>query len=893
MPRLPFPRSARRRRWVTRTAAGIAIGAVVATGSIALEPPQPAQADWQGGFQEWLGGLNSSLGTAGQLFSVETGPFNIAMSLAGPLISAIFGTGGGPGIEDVLDKLQELDDIENKLDVMQNELVEIHENVLDVDLKVVMGTCTLQTVTLPDYIADLKTAQDTYSQVLTEIEEARKNGASETPDLKHAINAFIRETMGGADQVDVVSSSMAHKIRSVHEHLVSTGGRAGAIESCGAAYYEEWKLHQTSAASRGATTEADRGVWLDDRQYYEPLQEVVRYWQTAEAQGMFLLQQASLMQAALEYTQADKLTLAPEDAASVCREAIEKKAGNARFVCNSALNFSNTVHDMIVDEWKQVGLPISNDQVVMSLGTDITGVTNGTAAMDSLVWARKPSTFPAPWVKGSWNDTVTPVTVDGIPGFAPATSPQWNTLQSAYVTSHTTVIPVVQTPVQKLTRAGTSTSTWDIAGVKPFAPFDLLTLMRENTIPASDAHAFDTTGVDLVWIPNETATRDISAWWTTTEDHKRFGFTDKLTFAPSAETGFYTRYADFYWMTDTGLSVKCMVAPVDGLLCGDETIASWFIARQKADWSNPTKVFTVTPSSSVLGDFQSSSTRAVRCESWRASAMVYPTGCEYQLDGGVSKAPAWLAPLTLKNGTSYDVPSGQQTLWPVAALPTSCPKTSWGVPTRCGSSMDAWLKANIPNPKTPGPLPAAALTISPTPGGAQCPVPAWAPNTSESGIAVETGDVTWTAWAPDGTGTGITLPVGREVSLTTELAQKAGWWTEELGATIPDFWVRCSLEARYTDLATVSTMTSAIRRAHYTGLYYELIAAGAGEPDAGTPDPGSPAGPGDPGSAATAGADTLAATGSPAATWLSLAGVVLLAGVALALTARLRRRPRA
>lgn len=887
MSRQPTIRSSRFRRLMARTAAGVAIGAVVATGSIALEPPEPAQAAWQGDLQEWLGGLNASLGTAGELFSVETGPFNIAMSLAGPLISAIFGTGGGPGIEDVLDKLQELDDIENKLDVMQSELVEINKNVIDVKIDVVMGTCTLQTDALPDLITHLKTSQDDYSEVLAEIEAVRSGKTDHQADLQDAITAFVDSTMGSPTQFDTVSSTMGQSIRNAHEHLVTTNGRIGAIQSCGSAYYQQWQVAQTSAAARAGTTESDRGIWLDDRQYYEPLQQMVRYWQTAEAQGMFLLQQASLMQAALQYTQADHLTLAPENAASVCREAIEKKAGHARFVCTSALNFSNSVHDMIVDEWKQVGLPISNDQVVMSLGTDVTGVADGGARTDSLVWARTPNTFAAPWVKGTWDDKVAPVTVDGVAGFAPATSAQWSTLQSQYVTSHTSVKPFVQSPVQQL--GGSADATWGTAGVASFAPFDLLTLMRESRIPGSDAHGFDTTGVDMVWIPNETATRDMPNWRFVSTDHgKAFGSADKLTFAPSAATGWRDDNADFYWETDTGMSVKCMVAPVDGLLCGGETIASWFIARQKADWSRNGATFTVTPSSGVLDRFAATTTRSVRCQSWRSAPSIYPTGCEWQLDGGLTEVPAWLAPFDLKDGQSYIGRPTQQTLWPVAALPAECGKTNWGAPTRCGASMDAWLKANIPNPKVPGPQPANTYTITPGAGSGTCTAPAWAANASEAGVPVETSDVTWVAWAANGTSVTMTSPLGREISLTVDLAQKAGWWTEEEGATVSTFFVRCSVDARYSDLATVTTVTSAVGTARYGTLYYDLVT----RVDDPSPDPASPSAAGG-GSATTAdGRVTLAATGGTLAGWPAFAAVMMLAGAALALAARGRSRSR-
>ncbi|GAA2250191.1 hypothetical protein N1031_19920 [Herbiconiux moechotypicola] len=905
MPRLPFRRAPRIRRSLagvgTRIVAGVAIAAVVVGGAVVLDAPEPAQA--KGDLPRWADTLNNTVGTATELFGGKAiaKDFDLAMNLFGPIISSLFGDShSGPGIQDVLDKLEELDDIENKLDVMQSELVDIKQSILDVDLSVLQGTCVTQTVTLPDYLTDLKTAQRAYEEVLHELAEARTD-STRAIDLTRAINSFIVATMGSADHVDASTSIMAQRIGNVHEHLVTSGGRPGAIQSCGTAYFEQWKLQQTSAAARGATTETQRGIWLDDRQYYEPLQQMVQFWQTAEAHGLFFLQQASLMQAAIQYTVADGRALAPSESASVCKSAIDNRAGNARFVCTTSLTFANTFHVMLVEEWKQVGLPISNDNVVMSLGTDLTGVTDNGAATTSLVWARKPGNVSAPWVQSTWNAAASAVSYDGLSGFLPANSAQFGALQSQYVTSHTNVIPFVQTPVQKLD--GSTDATWRTAGVKPFAPFDLLTLMRENVAPGETTGAFDTTGVDMVWLPNETATRYIRAWWYNV-DRKLYGATGNLAFAPSMATGWQDKNADYHWFTENGISVRCMVAPVDGLLCGEETIASWFIARQSADWSNQGGVMKVRPSSPVLGDFEGNANKNVRCERWREASMIYPTGCEWTFDRGVTKAPQWLAAWTLKDGTTIDAPSAAHTLWPVTAVPAECGKTSWGVPTRCGASMDAWLKANIPNPAAPGPQPTAAPVVTPWvfgPSSGICSLPTWAPNSAEEGVAITTSDVTWTGWVPGRGGITATAPQ-TTVFEPSQIALDLGLWAPDGGIPEPlvtEVYLTCSMDAKYADLATVSTVTSAVTTARYNGMTFDLVRVGAEEPAEPAPSPmpspsqpsPAPAPTGTEPTDAAGGPSTLAATGiGSVSTGLWAAGAVVLAGLVLALVAALRSR---
>jgi LPXTG-motif cell wall-anchored protein len=202
--------------------------------------------------------------------------------------------------------------------------------------------------------------------------------------------------------------------------------------------------------------------------------------------------------------------------------------------------------------------------------------------------------------------------------------------------------------------------------------------------------------------------------------------------------------------------------------------------------------------------------------------------------------------------------------------------------------MDAWLKATIPNPKTPGPQPAAALAITASADGAACTAPAWTPNPTETDVPVQSSDVTWSAWLADGLAFSVTSKQGDVLSLTRQVAQAAGWWTEDKGADskAKSFSLRCSLDAKFADLATVSTVTSTVGVARYADGKYTLGAAageGAGDPDAGTPAaPPAPA-------AGAPGSGALAATGAQPVGWIALAALVLVAGGALTVLARRRR----
>ena len=104
---------------LSRAVAAVAVTAVIAGGAVVIEQPQPAQAaSWSGAgtATTWISGMNSALGNVGKLLGREFTGASLFLDILGPTISSIFGGDTGPGIQDVLDRLQQLDDIERKLD---------------------------------------------------------------------------------------------------------------------------------------------------------------------------------------------------------------------------------------------------------------------------------------------------------------------------------------------------------------------------------------------------------------------------------------------------------------------------------------------------------------------------------------------------------------------------------------------------------------------------------------------------------------------------------------------------------------------------------------------------------------------------------------------------------
>ncbi len=389
----------RHRRTIRLRTTAVAVTAVIAGGAVVVEQPRPAQAaSWSsaGTATTWISGMNSALGNVGKLLGREFTGASLFLDILGPTISTIFGGDTGPGIQDVLDRLQQLDDIERKLDQLQVQLADVKQNVLELEDTVVLGQCVTQSSDLPHFITSVETSQAMYTQVIEKLQRVQDNRLTNTTRLQGYMDDFVDVTLGTnpkRDVVNVETSPMAHDIREAHQYMVTHGSTPGVIQTCGRAHLTDWKLNAAGAAARQSAGQNDVGVWLDDRQYYAPVQDIVTYWQTVQAQGMYLLQQASLMQASKLYTTKDHGSVPADAAGSVCALAAQSAPdGQAATVCESALTF----YAGIVAEWTEVGLPISNDDVVMSLGTDITGVTNAGVTMDSPCGPGSPAASPSP-----------------------------------------------------------------------------------------------------------------------------------------------------------------------------------------------------------------------------------------------------------------------------------------------------------------------------------------------------------------------------------------------------------------------------------------------------------------------------------------------------------------
>jgi hypothetical protein len=781
------------------------IGAVVATGAVVapVVVAPPAQATvWTNYVDTWSKAFNTTLSVAakvkkwestfGAAFLSGTG----ALAFAAPLLTLLFQPDTGPSLSDVMDKLG---DIENELASMNQTLQQIESEVRQTDVDTLMGTCRVETSALTDLLTRVETAQSEYDDMSSKL--AHIDDVGDVQDLQIRTNSFIRTVFGSANlgQTYLDSTDMGQAIDKAHNLLISTGGSQGVIQSCGDAYLAQYKSAAIDAASAKTSDAASSTQWLDDRTYYEPEQELVMFWQTVSAQGLYLLQQASYLQAVVGYQQAGG-TLTPDQATQACTSVA--KGSGAYALCDSISTFTNGYYTKVAQEWQQAGVPYTDDSVVLSMGTDITGLgAPDGSAIPSTLWARDPNSVAL--VAGS---TTTPYA--GYNGWSSASSAQWKGLAYGYIVSHPQQAP---TPVPPLQTYPKGASPFVPPGVAPFAPFDLLATMGKATQADGKTPQFSQTDRPF-WIPGESATLDLKYG---TDGLVPTGVTGGFAFPPSVSTpgtsadvtGAGRQFRAGY--AGSALTVNCMVLPVDGVLCGDQTVGSWWVARERTKYDvvsaniftgNYTAAasWTVTPSSPLVRPLTLAG-RNAGC--WNQAVCLIPPNT------AGSVRPSWVQwfPSDVVSTTDAWSQSTGQQAWPALAVPTGtgC-RTTWNVPSVCGPAMSTWVTANVPDLTVPLPSPTSApAVVLSGDGSAVCEPPGWDSLTGSHGGALTYGNVTWSAVAEDGTSVAVDKPWDAPVSVADDILPLTK------GKTTPSsLSLACTVSAHFAGEANVVTAPS-------------------------------------------------------------------------------------
>lgn len=931
-----WPRRARGLVAMTTTALLVGL-AVVGSGptlpaAVAADATTGARSDHSGiggtDPRTWTSSLSSTLGIASNVFGFDKSAVWLlggsALAVAGPLLAAALGS-GGPGVSDVLD---ELDGVEHQLSVMQQSVDKVQSEVESTNVNTLMGTCTAQTARLQSLRGVVETSETLYSRFVAQT--TRVTDDASAARMKESAENFIRVALGSVGQSDVAGTELGRAITQAHLELSSSGGGSGIIDTCGKAYLEEWWSKNASDSARESMDATAVGAWADDRAYYERLQAMVVYWQTVMGQGAYLLQQASLLQVAL-YSAGDlPAGTTAMDAAAPCYLAGKsKKAVKALTLCESGAAYMSDLSSKIAREWRQVGVPYSDDRTMLALGTSVTRVPRADgSATPSTMWVRDPGTYPGgtsgPWTQG----TLASSTFAGWTTWKPASARQWTDLTQGYTRSHSDksksapkVAPrqfweVQQSPFSsdmwnqfEYTRTALTPNAPDpstMGGTAEFAPVDVLG--RMTAVPDHTGTPAFASGAasGLVWMPNE-QTRPWFFWDSQLFDssHVYDGLTAATGEVVTGRAGAKFTPAN---QRDKGLALRCFVAPGDGVVCND-TVAPWWVARQKAEYrvvssSSWTRNWTAGLSLDVVPMW--AGLDSFRADGVNRDCHGFQTTCGVPFNGAIHM-PAWMQPFESEALGRQETPSTVGTLWPALDVPTGAGcTTGWGVPTRCAAAFDDWVSSTLPRANGSAPQPTSDAWVSmPDAGRMACNDPSWRSGTSSAGASLTHRDTRWSAVAPDGSSAELFAPSGAAVNVA-DLVSRGGW-----SSTPARLSLLCTVTAAYADAeGTISTVLSAPATAARAGDSWTLVdgQGGGGDPEpSASPSPSpslNPATPSTVSPSATPSATPIAAGSSPRASedlastgretsvlLPAVAGALLALGLIALLWVRRRRGP--
>jgi hypothetical protein len=709
----------RTRRRIAAGAAGVAMMAAGLTLLPVTAPPsQAVSTSTLGMFDQSVGNVVRILGKLvqteknGKWVKWETNPWFVApaslLVLGAPLFNQVV-KDKDPNA-DALDKVTNL---VTKVKAMQTELSQMQQSLDAVTVTLttahansMLGACHAQTAQLNDYLTALQTGNDMYAEIVDQLQHLRT--PADVAVLKEYTDQFVKDQLGTAVLVD--GAPMAKAVDRVHIALMNSAGAQGMIQICGKAYLADWKARNLAAAPKMSA--GSPGLWMDDRAYYKPLQDLVEFWETAQAQGVYLLQQAVLIKAGL--LGAGKIPAPTDGPAQVCDKQHADAVTDVGLLCSSAAEYTKRFYGNLVTELRTVGAPYSDDKVVLQTGTKITGLRGaGDVDIPTTIWARDPAATKLSWATSPQLPGLSTKggSYDGLDDWVPADDEQWLGLTAGYRQSHPsdTTNPA---PLQRdengdaAPGARVGGKQGSAADVATFGPVDVLRKMTGLTSPVPDRNgvagvkAFGAGTSGAYWIPGtsvpvklENANGGGSG---ATSPSTGLGFPNS-SHVSDAKSSVAASFAD------NGFEVRCMVLAADGVLCDDTTISSWWMSRQHSSYVSTyaphlgglvnwdvDATWTVTPTTPGAGVLSASGTRT-GCK-WSGACTVYVQQ--------VKNLPGWLNDYTNRLGTTWKATPMKASVWPTTRLPAFCETqmtTTWGVPTRCGDALTQYLADTLPS----------------------------------------------------------------------------------------------------------------------------------------------------------------------------------------------------
>lgn len=421
-----------RRRRAGRIATAImslALVASTAVGAVATTPA-PAGAASVGDF---IAGASRVFGDGSKIFEGKGYkahiPYAYGLALASDFLT-LFGVGreepSGPSIQDVLNKLdtmsQQLDAIQTQLNAIQTQLGALGAAIAQ---EIHAATCTTQHGLQNPAVASVTLLARDYQGLLQD--EAHLADATHPAEavatLDRSFSEFTNNVLGPGDSLLISSWPMAQRISEIHTALMGSGpDQDGLIRTCGRVALEQWQ---------GTLKANPKAGWVDDRSYYQGIDDEVRWYQSYQVQALGYIEEAGYYRAAQLYAReypSEKLS--PSQPGAVCRLALDKHPDGATAkLCRSIATELESARKDLAAEWQLAGVPYSNDQVVLSIPSFARGSSGDVRAT---LWIREPSTLPDGRGYSTFGDPPSALSsYGGYRGWRIATTDDWAQLYGA------------------------------------------------------------------------------------------------------------------------------------------------------------------------------------------------------------------------------------------------------------------------------------------------------------------------------------------------------------------------------------------------------------------------------------------------------------------------------
>ena len=354
-------------------------------------------------------------------------PAAYGLALAADFLTILgVGKASGPSIQDVLNKLdamsEQLDAIQSQLNDIERQLNTLGAAIAQQFQEIHAATCTAQQGLQSPAVSAVSLLERDYQSLIREeaaVPDAR-DPKEAVATLEQRFSEFATNVLGPGNSLLVSSWPTAQRINEIHTTLMGSGpDQNGLIRTCGRVSYDQWQAMRSADPKVG---------WLDDRGYYQAVDDVVRWYQSYEVQALGYIEEAGYLRAAQLYARDyPNEQLDVDQRSAICTLASERHPDSvtARF-CQTVAEELHAVRQDVGGEWRLAGVPFSNGNVVLSLPSQARGLRSGQTK--AVLWVRKPSALPDG--KG-YNNFIQPPSMpsyEHFVGWRIATTEDWNDL---------------------------------------------------------------------------------------------------------------------------------------------------------------------------------------------------------------------------------------------------------------------------------------------------------------------------------------------------------------------------------------------------------------------------------------------------------------------------------